>query len=568
MRTSEYLLSTQKEVPSDAEVISHQLMLRAGLVRKLASGLYSWLPTGVRVLSKITQIIREEMNRAGSIEINMPVVQPADLWQQSGRWEEYGPELLRIKDRHQRDFLLGPTHEEVVTSLVNNEVNSYKQLPLNVYQIQTKFRDEIRPRFGIMRGREFIMKDAYSFHLDTACLDNTYQKMHAAYCSIFDRLNLEYRAVIADSGSIGGAVSHEFHVLAESGEDDIAFSNASDYAANVELAEAVALGEQGEAAQELEKVSTPNAKTIADVSALLSIDATTTVKTLIVKASEEIDADIVALVLRGDHDLNEIKASKHPFVASPFEFADEAQVKQQLGCGFGSIGVVNLDIPIIADRSAATLNDFVCGANQDDAHYVGVNWSRDVGDFQVADLRNVASGDPSPCGDGQIEIRKGIEVGHIFQLGDKYSKAMNCGVLTESGKHEILQMGCYGIGATRIVAAAIEQNHDKYGIIWPESIAPFKVAIIPMNMHKSHRVKEAAESVYQQLNDAGIEVLFDDRKERPGVMFADMELVGIPHQIIIGEKNIDANMLEYKNRATGEKIMVPIDNVMQVFAEK
>lgn len=562
MRTSQYLLATQKEVPSDAEVISHQLMIRAGMVRKVAAGLYTWLPTGLRVLNKVAHIVRDEMNKAGSIEISMPVVQPADLWQESGRWDEYGPELLRIKDRQQRDFVLGPTHEEVITSIVRNEVNSYKQLPLNLYQVQTKFRDEIRPRFGIMRSREFIMKDAYSFHLTDECLDTTYKVMHQAYCNIFDRIGLEYRPVIADSGSIGGAVSHEFHVLAESGEDDIAFSNASTYAANVELAQAVCNQSAAAATLNLEKIDTGDAKTIDSVAQRLNIEVTQSVKTLMVKASDSLDADIVALVLRGDHQLNHIKASKHEWIASPLEMADEKDVIALVGCGFGTLGPVNLQIPVIVDLSAAACSDFVCGANEVNTHYVGVNWQRDVGEITTADLRDVVAGDPSPCGEGSLEIRKGIEVGHIFQLGDKYSKAMSCGVLTETGKHEVLQMGCYGIGVTRIVAAAIEQNHDKYGIMWPDAIAPFKVVIIPMNMHKSHRVQEVAQKLYQELSDANIEVLFDDRKERPGVMFADMELIGVPHSIVIGERNLDNQELEYKNRGTGEKTMLKIDDVL------
>ena len=581
MRTTQYLLATQKEVPSDAEVVSHQLMLRAGMVRKLASGLYSWLPSGLRVLNKVSKIVHEEMVRAGAIEINMPVVQPADLWEQSGRLQEYGPELLRIKDRHQRDFVLGPTHEEVITNIVSNDVSSYKQLPLNLYQVQTKFRDEVRPRFGVMRSREFVMKDAYSFHLTTQCLGNTYQQMHEAYCRIFERIGLDYRPVIADSGSIGGAVSHEFHVLAESGEDDIAFSNQSTYAANVELAESVTLQKLAQPTLPLDKVNTGDAKTIQDVCQMLGLTAQQTVKTLIVEASHQIDAPFVALILRGDHQLNEIKAQKHPWIASPVVMAQEEAVIKEVGCGFGTLGPINLNLPTLVDRSAAVCSDFVCGANEASMHYTGVNWQRDIaladtGDSevnnikvaQVADLRNVVAGDPSPCGTGTLDIRKGIEVGHIFQLGDKYSKAMNCGVLTETGKHELLQMGCYGIGITRIVAAAIEQNNDKYGIIWPDAIAPFKVVIVPMNMHKSHRVKEVAERIYQSLVDTGIEVLFDDRKERPGVMFADMELIGIPHSIIIGERNLDDQALEYKNRATGEKIIMPIDNVVAFIAEK
>ncbi len=563
MRTSQYLLATQKETPAEAEVISHQLMLRAGMVRKLASGLYNWLPTGLRVVNKVAAIVRDEMNKAGAIEISMPVVQPGDLWEESGRWDDYGPELLRIKDRHNRDFVLGPTHEEVVTNLVKNEVSSYKQLPLNLYQIQTKFRDEVRPRFGIMRSREFIMKDAYSFHVDAESLGQTYQIMHQAYCNIFERIGLSYRPVIADSGSIGGAVSHEFHVLADSGEDDIAYSDTSDYAANVELAEAVALGEASEGSAELQLVDTPDAKTISKVSALLGCDVKQTVKTLIVKADEDSEHEFVALILRGDHSLNSVKAEKLAFVASPLQMADEAAVKAKLNCGFGSLGPVNLELPIIVDRSAETVADFVCGANNEAQHFTGANWQRDVKTYTVADIRNVTAGDPSPDGKGTLAITKGIEVGHIFQLGDKYSKAMNCGVLNESGKHEVLQMGCYGIGVTRIVAAAIEQNNDNYGIIWPESIAPFKVVIIPMNMHKSPRIQEVAEKLYKDLHNAGIEVLFDDRKERPGVMFNDMELIGIPYSVVIGERNLDNQQLEIKNRKSGEKTLLEVDNLLE-----
>ena len=565
MRTSQYLLSTQKETPADAEVVSHQLMLRSGMVRKVASGLYNYLPTGLRVLNKVANIVREEMNKAGAIEIQMPVVQPADLWEESGRWEEYGPELLRIKDRHQRDFVLGPTHEEVVTALVRNEVSSYKQLPLNLYQIQTKFRDEVRPRFGIMRGREFLMKDAYSFHLSQDCLQTTYDKMFQAYCNVFERIGLEYRPVIADNGSIGGSGSHEFHVLADSGEDDIAFSNGSDYAANVEMAEALAPESQGNGSQDLTKVPTPNAKTIPEVSALLGLPEDASVKTLIVLSTPAEDGSqgLVALVLRGDHDVNELKAEKHPLIASPFAMADEEAIKAAIGCGVGSIGPVGLELPIIVDRSAAALADFVCGANTDDVHYTGANWLRDVPEYEVFDLRNIQAGDPSPCGQGTIEIKRGIEVGHIFQLGNKYSQAMNCGVLTETGKHETLTMGCYGIGVSRIMAAAIEQNHDKYGIKWPDAIAPFTIAIIPMNMHKSHRIKEVAEKLYEECLALGVEVLFDDRKERPGVMFNDMELIGVPHSIVIGERNLDNQEVEYKNRRTGEKKMLNIADLSE-----
>jgi len=565
MRTSQYLLSTQKETPAEAEVASHQLMLRSGMIRKVAAGMYNYLPTGLRVLNKVANIVREEMNKAGAIEIQMPVVQPADLWEESGRWEEYGPELLRIKDRHNRDFVLGPTHEEVVTALVRNEVSSYKQLPLNLYQIQTKFRDEVRPRFGIMRGREFLMKDAYSFHLDQDCLQSTYDKMFQAYCNVFERIGLEYRPVIADNGSIGGSGSHEFHVLADSGEDDIAFSNGSDYAANVEMAEAIAPESQGTGSQTLTKVDTPNAKTITQVSEFLNVPENTSVKTLIVlgTVAEDGSQGLVAVVLRGDHELNELKAEKHPLIAMPFAMATEEQVEAAVGCGVGSIGPVGLSLPIIVDRSAAAMADFVCGANTDDVHYTGTNWERDVSKYDVFDLRNVQAGDPSPCGQGTLEIKRGIEVGHIFQLGNKYSKAMNCGVLTETGKHQTLTMGCYGIGVSRIMAAAIEQNHDKYGIKWPDAIAPFSIAIIPMNMHKSHRIKEVAEKLYDECLALGVEVLFDDRKERPGVMFADMELIGMPHSIVIGERNLDNQQVEYKNRRTGEKRLVDIADLSE-----
>jgi prolyl-tRNA synthetase len=564
MRTSQYLLSTQKETPADADVISHQLMLRAGMVRKLAAGLYTWLPSGLRVLNKVANIVRDEMNKAGSIEVLMPVVQPANLWQESGRWEEYGPELLRIKDRNSRDFVLGPTHEEVITSLVKNEVSSYKQLPLNLYQIQTKFRDEIRPRFGIMRSREFTMKDAYSFHLKQSCLETTYQNMYQAYCKIFERIGLDYRPVMADNGSIGGSASHEFHVLAESGEDDIAFSNGSDYAANIEMASALApMGDCPAGTQNLVKTATPGQKTIQDISTFLNVSAEQSVKTLIVLAEPDKKGKqgLTALVLRGDHQLNEVKAEKLAGVFAPLTMASEQQIEDTLHCTIGSLGPVGITIPVIVDASAAHLADFVCGANETDFHYTGVNWSRDVSKFAVADIRNVIAGDASPDGKGILEIKRGIEVGHIFQLGDKYSQAMGCGVLDENGKHKILNMGCYGIGVSRIVAAAIEQNHDKYGIIWPDAIAPFKVALIPMNMHKSHRVKEIAESLYTQLKEANVEVLFDDRKERPGIMFNDMELIGIPHSIVIGERNLDENKVEVKNRRSGEKQLIEIDQL-------
>jgi prolyl-tRNA synthetase len=569
MRTSQYLLSTLKETPASAEVISHQLMLRAGLVRNVASGLYTWLPTGLKVLRKVENIVREEMERAGALEVLMPMVQPADLWEESGRWEDYGPELLRLNDRHNRAFVLGPTHEEVITKLVSNEISSYKQLPLNLFQIQTKFRDEIRPRFGVMRGREFLMKDAYSFHLGEECLKKTYQAMFDAYCRIFDRLGLDYRPVIADTGSIGGEASHEFHVLADSGEDDIAFSDVSDFAANVEKAEALApTGERPAATESLAKVSTPNVRTIEDLAKFLSVDASHTIKTLLIlgAATKENKAPIVALVLRGDHQLNEVKAENLAQIASPLTFATDEQILATAGCNAGSIGPVGLSIDVIVDRSAAHLADFVCGANTNDMHLTGVNWDRDAQNYSVADLRNVVAGDPSPCGQGNIVIKRGIEVGHIFQLGEKYAQTMNCGVLTENGKNQILTMGCYGIGVSRIVAAAIEQNHDKYGIKWPAAIAPYQVAIVPMNMAKSARVKETAEALYQQLQTAGIEVIFDDRKERPGVMFADHELIGTPLLLIIGERNLDNQEIEVKNRISGEKSMLAISDVMSLFA--
>ena len=567
MRSSQYLLSTLKETPADAEVISHQLMMRAGMIRKLASGLYTWLPSGLRVLNKVAQIVREEMDKAGAIEVLMPVVQPGDLWEESGRWDEYGPELLRIKDRHQRDFVLGPTHEEVITDLVKREISSYKQLPINLYQVQTKFRDEVRPRFGVMRGREFTMKDAYSFHMDQACLENTYQKMYDAYSAIFSRMGLDFRAVIADTGSIGGSASHEFHVLADSGEDDIAFSNGSDYAANVEMAEAIAPAPSEAAGGKAHKVATPNTTSIDAVSTLLNVDASHVVKTLLVQgeADENGAPTLVALCLRGDHQLNDIKAEKLSGVFAPLTMATDEQIATLSNTVAGYAGPVGLNINIIVDRAAAALSDFICGANEAGFHLTDANWA-DVAKFEIADIRNVVAGDPSPCGNGTLEIKRGIEVGHIFQLGKKYSEAMKCGVLSESGKHEILTMGCYGIGVSRIVAAAIEQNHDQHGIIWPDAIAPFKVALIPMNMHKSHRVMEAAEKIYADLTARGIEVLFDDRKERPGVMFADMELIGVPHTIVIGERNLDNQQVEYKHRRSGDKQMLGLDAVADFIA--
>lgn len=570
MRTSQYLLSTLKETPADAEVISHQLMLRAGLIRKLASGLYTWLPTGLRVLQKVEHIVREEMNNAGALEILMPVVQPADIWQESGRWEQYGPELLRFNDRGNRDFVLGPTHEEVVTDLVRNELSSYKQLPINVYQIQTKFRDEVRPRFGVMRAREFVMKDAYSFHLTRESLQQTYDDMYQAYSKIFTRIGLDFRAVQADTGSIGGSSSHEFQVLAESGEDDIVFSTESDYAANIELAEAIApLMARQAPQQEMVLVDTPNAKTINELVEQHQLPIEKTVKTLIVKAAENSSHQLVALLIRGDHNLNEIKAEKLDLIASPLEFATEEQIRAAIGAGPGSLGPVNLSLPIVADRAVAVMSDFGAGANIDGKHYFNINWERDLAlPSIVADIRNVVEGDPSPDGKGTLQIKRGIEVGHIFQLGTKYSQAMKATVQGEDGKNHVMEMGCYGIGVSRIVAASIEQNHDESGIIWPEAIAPFKVVIIPMNMHKSPRVQETAEKIYSELKAAGIDVLFDDRKERPGVMFADAELIGIPHMVVIGERNLDNKQIEYKYRTNKDKEMISSDDIVTLLIDK
>ncbi|HEB0977709.1 TPA: proline--tRNA ligase [Yersinia enterocolitica] len=563
MRTSQYLLSTLKETPADAEVISHQLMLRAGMIRKLASGLYTWLPTGVRVLKKVENIVHEEMNNAGAIEVSMPVVQPADLWQESGRWEQYGPELLRFVDRGERPFVLGPTHEEVITDLIRGEINSYKQLPLNFFQIQTKFRDEVRPRFGVMRAREFLMKDAYSFHTTQESLQETYDAMYAAYSKIFERMDLNFRAVLADTGSIGGSASHEFQVLADSGEDDIVFSTASDYAANIEFAEALApSAPRAVATEDLRIIDTPNAKTIAELVEQFNLPIEKTVKTLMVHAHEESGHKLVALLVRGDHELNEIKAEKLPQVAKPLTFATEEEIRAIIGAGPGSLGPVNLPLPVVVDRSVAVMSDFGAGANIDGKHYFGINWERDLPLPQVADLRNVVEGDISPDGKGTLQIKRGIEVGHIFQLGTKYSEAMKATVQGEDGRNQVMTMGCYGIGVSRVVAAAIEQNHDERGIIWPDAIAPFQVAILPMNMHKSFRVQALAEELYATLRSHGIDVILDDRKERPGVMFADMELIGVPHNIVIGDRNLDSEEVEYKNRRAGEKQMIKTSEII------
>jgi prolyl-tRNA synthetase len=567
MRASRFLIATLKETPADAEIISHQLMLRAGMIRKLASGLYTWLPLGLRVLRKVEQIIRSEMNAAGAQEVLMPVVQPSELWVESGRWEQYGPELLRINDRHDRAFCLGPTHEEVITDLVRNELSSYKQLPANFYQIQTKFRDEIRPRFGVMRSREFIMKDAYSFHATQESLQETYDAMHTAYCNIFRRIGLEFRPVLADTGSIGGAFSHEFHVLAASGEDAIAFSNGSDYAANIEKAETLpAQQPRPQPGKTLQEVATPGQHTIDEVCSFLQVTPEQTIKTLIVLGEAEADkpAPLIALVLRGDHELNDIKAEKLAGVAAPLTFAPEERIKQELGVSIGSLGPVNLPITTIVDYAAAQLADFVCGANKDGFHLTGVNWERDLPLPTTADIRNVVAGDPSPDGRGTLEIKRGIEVGHIFQLGTKYSEALKARVLDENGKEQTIIMGCYGIGVTRVVAAAIEQNFDDNGIIWPDAIAPFHIALVPINMGKSPAVAQKCEELYQQLTAAGFDVLFmDDEKARLGVMLANTELMGIPHRIVIGDRGLESGMIEYKYRRAADKEEVPVADVVE-----
>lgn len=561
MRLSQYPINTLKEIPAEAELISHQLMLRAGLIRRLAAGLYSWLPIGLRVLRKVERIVREEMNRAGALEIVMPVIQPAELWQESGRWQAYGPELLRISDRHKRDMVAGPTHEEVVTDIARRELKSYRQLPVNFYQIQTKFRDEIRPRFGVMRAREFIMKDAYSFHIDEASLREGYRAMYDAYVRIFTRTGLRFHAVRADSGAIGGDVSQEFHVLASSGEDAIVFSDGDDYAANLEAAVAALPTEPRPApSQPMTKVSTPGAKTIEDLTRFLKVPASKTIKTLLVDGVEE--NEIVALVVRGDHELNAIKAQKLPGVANPLRMASADRIARSADAVIGYIGPVGFKGKLYVDHSALALADFVAGANEKDMHYTGVNWDRDVQGMIAADIRNVVEGDPSPTGHGHLKIARGIEVGHIFQLGQKYSDPMKGVVLDESGKEVKLYMGCYGIGVTRIVAAAIEQNHDERGIIWPEPIAPFQVVLVPMGMQKSERVREVADRLYAELTAAGIEVLYDDRDARPGVKFADAELLGIPHRLVVGERGLEAGKLEYRGRRDTESQEFPLDDAL------
>lgn len=569
MRTSQYLIPTLKETPADAVVVSHQLLLRAGMIRKVASGLYTWLPLGLKVLRKVENIVREEMNRAGALEVLMPAVQPAELWQESGRWDQFGAELLRFQDRHNRDFVIGPTHEEVITDIARNELSSYKQLPMNLYQIQTKFRDERRPRFGLMRGREFLMKDGYSFHADEACLKAEYQNMHEAYCRIFDRLGLEYRAVQADSGSIGGSGSQEFHVLAESGEDAIVFSDTGNYAANIEKAEAVApAGERPAPSEAMTLVDTPNAKTIDQLVKQFNLPVEKTVKTLIVAAAEEAEYDFIALLVRGDHELNEIKAENLADVAAPLRFVSDEEIRSIMGTGAGSLGPVNCAIPVIADRTVAKMADFGAGANIDGKHYFGINWERDCTFTRVEDLRNIQEGDLSPCGSGKLFIKRGIEVGHIFQLGAKYSEAMNATVLGENGKSIPLAMGCYGIGVSRTVAASIEQNNDERGIIWPEAIAPFQIALVPLKIEKSEVVREAAEALYQELTEAGFEVLMDDRKASPGVKFADMELIGIPHRVVLSDRGLAEGMVEYKLRTATDKEDIQLGNIVQLLKDR
>ena len=550
MRSSQLFITTLKEAPNEAELVSHKLMLRAGLIRRLGSGLYTWMPLGLRVLRKVEGIVREEMDRTGANELLMPAVQPAELWQETGRWALFGPQMLKIKDRHEREFCFGPTHEEVITDLVRREVKSYRQLPLNLYQIQTKFRDEIRPRFGVMRAREFLMKDAYSFHSSRACLEQTYAVMHATYTRIFERLGLKFRAVAADTGAIGGSGSHEFHVLADSGEDAIAWCPQSDYAANVELAEAMApAAPRAAASAPVTKVATPKMHSIDEVAAGLGMPASTIVKTLLMV--EEAGAT-VALLVRGDHSLNEVKVGKLAGLNGALRFANEAEVRSAAGCGAGSIGPVGLKARVVADRAVAAMADWVCGANEDGFHLTGVNWGRDLPEPEVADIRNAEAGDPSPDGKGTLEIARGIEVGHIFQLGNKYSSAMGATYLDESGQSQVMEMGCYGIGVSRIVAAAIEQNHDDRGIIFPAAMAPFQVVVVALGLAKSAAVKETAERLYADLQAAGIDVLFEDRDERPGVMFADMELMGIPHRITVGDRALANGEVEYKCRRSGE----------------
>jgi prolyl-tRNA synthetase len=564
MRTSAFPLHTLKETPADAEVISHQLMLRAGMIRKLASGLYTWMPLGLRVLRRIEAIVREEMNRAGAQELLMPAVQPAELWQESGRWHKYGAELLRVQDRHQRDFCIGPTHEEIITDLARNTLHSYRQLPVNFYQIQTKFRDERRPRFGILRAREFLMKDAYSFHTDAASLQQTYDAMYAAYTRILQRCGLNFRAVAADNGSIGGNASHEFHILADAGEDVIAFSDSSDYAANLELAEALSPQTSAPAPTEAKRrQATPQVKTIADLVAQHQVPIERTLKTLIVRAAADSEHELIALVIRGDHNLNAIKAEKQPQVAAPLQMADAATIRAAVGAGPGSLGPLELPLPVIVDRAAAVAHDFSVGANIEGEHWFGLNWGRDLPLPTVADLRDVVVGDPSPDGQGRLQLARGIEVGHIFQLGTTYSEQLNARILDEQGQRVPMTMGCYGIGVSRLVAAAIEQHHDDQGIRWPDGIAPFQVAILPIQGHKTPAVQEAAEALYTELQAAGIEVLLDDRDVRPGVMFADADLIGIPYRLVLGKRSLQQDAVEYQQRGATEHLLEPLETCVQ-----
>ena len=568
MRTTQLQIATTKEQPADAEVISHQLMLRAGLIRRLASGLYTWMPMGLRVLRKIEQIVREEMNNAGAAELLMPAVQPSELWEESGRWGQFGPELLRFKDRHGRDYCMGPTHEEVITDIARRDLRSYKQLPVNFYQIQTKFRDEVRPRFGVMRSREFIMKDAYSFHSSPESLQQTFDDMHQAYSNVFSRMQLKFRPVEADSGAIGGSGSKEFHVLADSGEDAIAYSTGSDYAANLEKAEAVCNHKRADPTQEMTLVDTPDTKTIQALVDKFNLPVEKTIKTLICHASEECESDLIALLVRGDHQLNEVKANNHPLVLSPLQFATDEEIRSAVGAGPGSLGPVKLPMPVVADNTVAAMSDFGAGANIEDKHYFGINWDRDTETPTIADLRNIEAGDPSPDGKGELQIMRGIEVGHIFQLGDKYSQAMQATVLDENGKACTMSMGCYGIGVTRVAAAAIEQNHDENGIIWPIPIAPFEVAIVPINMKKSDNLRAEVEKLYEQLRQAGVDVLFDDRDNRAGVMFADMELIGIPMRIVMSDKGLDKGIVEFKGRTDSDSTDVPVGEIVQFVKDK
>ena len=569
MKTSTFHLFTTRETPAEAEIVSHQLMLRSGMIRKLTSGIYNWSPLGLRVLRKVENIVREELNSAGYLEMLMPAVQPAELWKESNRWDKFGAQLLKIQDRAGRDYCFGPTHEEVMTDFVRNEIRSYKQLPITFYQIQTKFRDEIRPRFGVMRAREFLMKDAYSFHIDHQSLDKTYWEMYEVYSKIFTRTGLRFRSVEADTGAIGGNQSHEFHVLADSGEDEIAFSDQSDYASNVELTAVVIPGDERAApSEELRTVDTPGAHTIEELVSGYGVPIEKTVKTLIVHAAEDQQADFVALLVRGDRTLNPFKAEKLEQVACPLEFASDAEIRAAIGAGPGSLGPVGLPLPVIADHEVALMSDFSAGANSDDKHFFGINWGRDAELPETADLRKAIAGDPSPDGKGHLQMARGIEVGHIFQLGTNYSEAMNAVVLGEDGKSHVMPMGCYGIGVSRIVAAAIEQNHDDKGICWPEPIAPFQLALLPMNAKKSHRVRAAADELYGQLLQAGVDVLYDDRDLRPGVMFNDMELIGIPHRVVIGERGLDAGTLEYRQRKDTENSEIPLDGALEAILEK